>query len=266
MLNTISLIWTWFVGFLPSLLVCAIAVVAAIIINQFLPKLITKIYHRATNDDAALNYFITTSKIIVWVFALLIVLEKFGFPIASLLTVIAAIGAAFALAIKDSLANLASGLILLFTKPFKSGDLIEVDGYLGTVEDIQLVYTFIDTADNSHVAIPNSKMMSANVNNISGNGTRRQDITFSIAYDQDIDKVKSILENVAADDSRIFKTPAPVVAITAHDESCIKVMLRIWTSHSDYWDVQFAMYENVKKAFDANNISIPFPQMDIHMV
>ena len=266
MMNSISIAWTWFVGFLPKLLVCAIVVVAAIIINQFLPKLITKIYHKATDDDAALNYFKTTAKIIVWVFAILIILEKFGFPMASLLTVIAAVGAAFALAIKDSLANLASGLVLLFTKPFKAGDLIEVDGFLGTVTDVQLIHTFIDTVDNSHVAIPNSKMMSASVSNISGNGTRRQDVVFSIAYDQDIDKAKNVLETVAAADSRIMKSPAPFVAVTNHDDSAVKIMLRVWTTHADYWDVQYALYENVKKAFDANGIVIPFPQMDVHMV
>ena len=181
------------------------------------------------------------------------------------LAVLAAVGAAVALAIKDNLSNLASGLVLLFTKPFKAGDFIEVDGSSGTIREIELMHTYLDTVGNTRLAIPNTKMMTATINNYSVYDTRRQDFVFSISYDDDLIKAEELLRGMVDRHPMVLQDPPPMVKVKEHAASSVNLLVRVWCKSEDYWDLQFDLLEQVKLAFDENGLSIPFQQLDVHL-
>lgn len=178
---------------------------------------------------------------------------------------LAAVGAAVALAIKDNLSNLASGLVLLFTKPFKAGDFIEVDGSSGTIREIELMHTYLDTVGNTRLAIPNTKMMTATINNYSVYDTRRQDFVFSISYDDDLIKAEELLRGMVDRHPMVLQDPPPMVKVKEHAASSVNLLVRVWCKSEDYWDLQFDLLEQVKLAFDENGLSIPFQQLDVHL-
>ena len=168
-----------FLAFLPRLLTALLILLVAFLITRILPKPVNSLMKRTKLDEVAVKYIHRANKIVIWALAIVMAMDKLGFPVGSLLAVLAAVGAAVALAIKDNLSNLASGMVLLFTKPFKAGDFIEVDGSSGTIREIELMHTYLDTVGNTRLAIPNTKMMTATINNYSVYETRRQDFVFS---------------------------------------------------------------------------------------
>lgn len=187
-----------------------------------------------------------------------------GVPATSFVTALASCGVAIGLAMQGSLSNVAGGIMLLLFKPFKVGDYIEANGVSGTVTDITVVYTIIHTPDNKVITIPNGGLTNSVIQNYSASGTRRVDFTFTASYDSDIDKVKQILLE-AASHELVLKDKEPVVALTEHGDSALVYALRVWCNTPDYWTIKFDINEKVKKEFDKNGISIPFPQMDVHL-
>ena len=188
-----------------------------------------------------------------------------GVPTTSFVTALASCGVAIGLAMQGSLSNFAGGIMLLLFKPFKVGDFIESNGVSGTVTDITVVYTIIHTVDNKVITIPNGSLTNSVIVNASCVDTRRVDFTFSAGYECDIDKVKEILNNVALSHELVDKEREPFVALGEHGDSALIYILRVWCNADDYWKVKFDINEKVKKEFDKNGISIPYPQMDVHL-
>jgi small conductance mechanosensitive channel len=187
-----------------------------------------------------------------------------GVPAASLVAVIGSAGLAMGLAVQGGLTNIAGGIIILCFKPFEIGDFVETSSYSGTVVDIGLIYTTINTPDNKRVVIPNGTVSNASVVDYSAYETRRLDLELSVAYDSDIDMVKETLLSLANAHELVLKDPAPFVRLGTHGDSALIFKLRVWVKSADYWTVNFDLLEASKKVFDKRGIEIPFPQLDVH--
>ena len=188
-----------------------------------------------------------------------------GIHTTSFITIIGSAGVAIGLALQGSLSNIAGGIIILIFKPFKAGDFIETGDFSGTVEEIGLFYSKVRMLDNREVVIPNSELSGKTVKNIPSGSVRRADFVFSAGYESDIDKVKKILLDIAKNHPLVLDEPAPLARLCRHGESSLDFKFCVWCKAADYWDVFFDINEIVKKEFDKNNISIPYPQLDIHM-
>lgn len=219
-----------------------------------------------TKVDATLGQFVSSLVSVILKAVLLIsVASMIGIETTSFIAVLGAAGLAIGFALQGSLANFAGGVLILLFKPFKSGDLIEAQGYIGTVKEIQIFNTVLKTGDNRIVIIPNGALSSSSMVNINQESTRRVDLSFGIGYGDDIDHAKMIINTVIAGDDRILKEIEPLVVVSELADSSVNFTVRVWVNTPDYWVVYFAMHEQMKKAFDAKGISIPFPQQDVHM-
>lgn len=198
-------------------------------------------------------------------FVVIAALSKLGVQTASFVAVIGAAGLAIGLALQGSLSNFAAGVLMIIFRPFRAGDYIEGGGVAGVVDEINIFTTIMKTPDNKKIIIPNATMMGANIINYTANPTRRVDFTFGVGYQDDLSRVKQVLSELADGDSRILKDPAPVVAVSELADSSVNLVMRVWVKTEDYWDVYFAMTEAVKLRFDAEGISIPYPQQDVHI-
>lgn len=196
---------------------------------------------------------------------LISVASMVGIATTSFIAVLGAAGLAIGLALQGSLSNFAGGVLILLFKPFKVGDLIEGGGHLGVVKDIQIFNTILTTTDNRRVIIPNAVLSNNSLININIEPTRRVDFVFGIGYGDDLKKAKDILNRIAENDSRVLKDPARTVVLSELADSSVNFTVRLWVNTADYWDVYFDTHESVKIAFDAEGISIPFPQQDVHM-
>ena len=204
---------------------------------------------------------IIAKAILVIVFASMV-----GVETASLIAILGAAGLAIGLALQGSLANFAGGILILLFKPFKAGDVIEAQGFVGSVVEIQIFNTILRTLDNQRVIIPNALLSNGCVKNIFAEETRRVDLTFGISYQDDIAKVKSILASIVDANEMILKEPGADIFVSAHADSSINFLVRPWVKSENYWPVYFGMMEEVKLAFDRENITIPFPQRDVHLI
>lgn len=268
-LETLEKAWTEFltalVAFLPRLLIAAAILAVGLLAAKLLPRPLKAMLERTHLDETAVKYILRVLKIFIWVLILMMILDTVGFPVTSLLTLLAAVGAAVALAIKDNLANLASGVVLLFTKPFKAGDYIEVESVSGTIREIDLMHTHLDTPGNTRVAIPNTKMMTATIINYSAYDIRRQDLLFSVSYEDDLEKAMALLRELAESHPLVLHEPEePVVRVKEQAASAVVLLLRVWSSGEEYWNLQYDLTEKVKLAFDAQGITIPYAQLEIH--
>jgi small conductance mechanosensitive channel len=198
-------------------------------------------------------------------FVVIAALAQLGIQTTSFIAVIGAAGLAIGLALQGSLANFAAGFLMIIFKPFKAGDYIEGGGASGIVEKIEVFTTTLKTLDNKVVIIPNAKMMGDNIINYSTKETRRLDLDFGVSYDDDIDKVRTCIQDVINSDERTLKDPGALILVKELASSSVNFQLRVWVKGSDYWGVYFDVIEAVKKRFDAQGISIPFPQRDVHV-
>ena len=183
----------------------------------------------------------------------------------SALAVFGAAGLAVGLAVKDSLSNFAAGVMIAVFHPFRIGHYIEAAGTAGTVREVGMFNTSLLTPDNKQVVVPNRLVYNDTIVNYSSEEIRRVDLVFGIGYEDDIDKARALIEKIMAADKRILKDPAAVVAVNELADSSVNFVVRPWCKSEDYWDVRFALLEQVKQSFDKNGISIPYPQQDVHM-
>ena len=168
--------------------------------------------------------------------------------------------AAIGLALQGSLSNFAAGVLIILLRPFRVGDTVDIAGEIGTVFSIRVFTTELRTGDNKAVIIPNARVLDSNIINYSSTGTRRVDCVFGIGYDDDIDKARSVIESILAEDDRILSEPAALVAVSELADSSVNFVVRPWVKSEDYWAVMRALNEQVKKRFDQEGISIPYPQ------
>ena len=197
---------------------------------------------------------------------LISVISYFGIPMTSFVALLGAAGLAVGMALSGTLQNFAGGVILLILKPFKVGDFIEAQGYMGIVNEIGIFNTLLTTVDNKRVIIPNGGLSTGAMTNYTAETTRRVDLTFGIGYSDDIDKARSVIESVIKKNDLILKDPAPFIGVVELADSSVNLVTRVWTETANYWDIFFYMQEAVKKEFDKQGVSIPFPQHDIHMI
>ena len=211
------------------------------------------------------NFLKNIIKITLYIAVVIIALVILGFELSVFSAAIASLGVTIGLALQGGLSNIAGGVMVVAFKPFELGDYIETPDASGTVTDIGIFYTTLTTPDNKKVVIPNGTITSSVITNYSTHETRRIDFDFAISYDASIDDARRVLLACAKADERILADPAPKVVITSHLESSITIRLRVWVKNTDYWDVNFAMQELVKKTFDDTGIKIPYNQLDVHI-
>lgn len=220
----------------------------------------------ARSLDEILVQFICS--ILQWLgllFVVIAALSHLGVDTTSLVALLGAAGLAIGLSLQNSLGNLAAGVMLIVFKPFKKGDFVDAGGAMGTVDSISIFTTVMTTADNREIIVPNGAIIGGNITNFSARPTRRVDMVFGISYGDDLLKAKTILEEIIAADPRILADPAPLVTVGELADSSVNFLVRPWVNAADYWAVLWATTESVKLRFDDAGISIPFPQVELHM-
>ena len=221
---------------------------------KFIRQTIKRLMGRARADDAHAELIGGVVYAMLLAVAVVAALDRLGVSTASILVVFVAAALAVGLALKDSLANFAAGVMLIFFKPFKTGDLIETAGGGGVVERIRLLDTRMRSTDNREIIVPNSRIYGGTIINLSAKDTRRIDLVIGIDYDNDIRKAKKLLEGIMAEDERILRDPPPLIAVLELSEKCVKLALRPWVNAEDYWPARFELNESIKDVFDANGI------------
>ncbi len=251
--------------YLPKLVLAIIVLIAGL----WLIRLVLKGMDRGlgrSNIELSLQKFLRSFLSIVLKALLLIsVASMVGIATTSFVAILGAAGLAVGLALQGSLANFAGGVLILFFKPFKVGDVIDAQGVVARVHDIQVFHTILKTFDNKTVILPNGMLSNGSITNFSTEPTRRVDMTFGIGYGDDIQKTKTLLARLVEEDTRILKDPAPQIALSELGDSSVNFVVRVWCEAADYWGIYFDMQEKVKKNFDLEGISIPFPQRDLHL-
>ncbi len=202
----------------------------------------------------------------ILIFTILAVLSRFGIETTSFVAILGATGLAIGLAMQGALSNVAAGVMILFFRPFKVGDFIEGAGQSGTVKSVSLFLTYLNTPDNVEIILPNTQLWNAAIKNYSFNSNRRLDLLFGIGYDDDIDKAMGIIGDIIGADERCLKDPAPLVVVGNLGDSSVDIIVRIWCTGGNYWDLKWHMLKTVKQTFDKQGISIPYPQRDVHLI
>ncbi|MBA6222769.1 mechanosensitive ion channel [Colwellia sp. MB02u-18] len=251
------------ITYAPKFVLAIITLVVGLwLINRFVGVLDKKIGAK----DPTLNKFLCgLTSAVMKVMLLISVASMIGIATTSFIAVIGAAGLAIGLALQGSLANFAGGVLILIFKPFKVGDTIEAQGFHGAVTEIQILYTVVDTFDNRRIVIPNGSLSNATLVNVSIYKNRRCDMTFGIHYDDDIDKAKAILQRLFEEDERSLKDPEPRICVGSLGDNSVNLMFRPWVATDDLWPYYWDMHEKVKKAFDKEGITIPYPQRDMHI-
>lgn len=255
-----------FQGPLENMISAVLILSVGLIVMKVILHIVRKTLEKSTLDQVLYKFILKIIKILLWIVLVILIMEQFGFKASSLLTVLAAAGAAIALALKDSLANVAGGIMIMVNKPFVQDDYVDINGNMGCVKEIDLFVTHLHTYDNKVITIPNGLINTSVLTNYTKENMRRVDCSFGIGYQDDIGKVKMLLADLAASDERIISEPAPVIGVAGHMDNCVMIDLKVWCSTDDYWDVKYYLEEEVKLAFDREGITIPYPQMDIHIV
>ncbi|MEA3240107.1 MAG: mechanosensitive ion channel [Pseudomonadota bacterium] len=246
-----------------------IAAVAIFIIGRWVAKLIRKVVEKLMTKKAMEPTIISFTCNLIYtaivVFVVIAAISKLGVQTTSFIAVLGAAGLAIGLALQGSLANFAAGFLLIIFHPFKAGDFIDAAGMTGTVSEISIFTTILKTPDNKVVIIPNSAVMGGTITNYSTMPTRRVDLNIGVGYNDDLKKVRQVLDDLISKDSRILNDPAPMVVVGELADSSVNFVVRLWVNSADYWGVYFDMTEAVKLRFDEEEISIPYPQQDVHM-
>ncbi len=246
-----------------------IAAIAIFIIGRWIANLVTRairrLMERAEVEPTLVKFLTNIIKTLLLLFVILAAISQLGVQTTSLIAVLGAAGLAVGLALQGSLSNFAAGVLIIIFRPYKVGDYIEAAGTAGTVDEVQIFTTVLKTPDNKKIIVPNSQITGDTITNYSAHETRRVDFTFGIGYGDDIDKAKKIIEDVLTGDERVLKDPAPQIVVAELGDSSVNIVARPWAAASDYWGLKFDVTETVKKRFDAEGISIPFPQRDVHI-
>jgi small conductance mechanosensitive channel len=232
---------------------------------KIIRRVVRGLLRRGRLAEAAVSFVGSLTYVAVMAFVIIAALAKLGIQTASFVAVLAAAGLAIGLALQGSLANFAAGFLIVIFHPFKVGDYIEGAGTAGTVEHIEIFTTTLRTPDNKEIIVPNARMTGENIVNYSAKDIRRVDLLFGIGYKDDVEKAQKVLMDLLKSDPRVLEDPEPVVAVWELADSSVNFVVRPWVKTTDYWDVRFDLTKQVKLRFDAEGISIPFPQQDVHL-
>ncbi len=263
-------LWASLYGFavnnFRTILLFAAVVIGGLIVMKIAVSIFRKMINRSKLQGTAGNFLLSLIKTALVVLYVIILLSMLGVDTTSLVAIFSVLTLAISLAVQGVISNLASGIMLVVTKPFEEGDFVDIGGNSGTVEKIHITCTKLRTGDNKVITIPNATVSAANITNFSTKDTRRVDLTFSVAYGSDVEKVKSIILGVIEKHELILADPAPMVRLTEHGASSLDFVTRVWVKNADYWTVNFDLKEQVLAALEGADISIPFPQMDVHVI
>lgn len=249
----------------PKVIGAIIVLFIGLRIIKTVTKAFKTIMTKKEMDTSLVPFLSSMINIILKALLVISVMSMVGIEMTSFIAILGAAGLAIGMALSGTLQNFAGGVMILTFKPFKVGDFIQAQGYMGTVKEIQIFNTIMTTVDNKQIIIPNGGLSTSSMTNFSAEPTRRVDLTFGIGYGDSIDKAREVIFKEVSKLPQVLQEPAPFIAVNELGDSSVNFTTRLWVNAADYWTVFFAMNENVKKAFDANNISIPFPQTDVHI-
>ena len=210
------------------------------------------------------SFLLSITKAILLILLFISIASTIGIEVTSFVAIFAAAGFAVGFALQGSLSNFAGGVLLLIFRPFTAGDMIEVAGYKGKVQEIELLYTILTSPDNKKIYVPNSNISTNSITNFSALDKRRVDLSFGVGYDDDINEVKEVINKVVSDHEMIYKEPAPIIRLGEHAGSSLNFDVKVWAASSDYWTVYYDLHEEIKYAFDEAGFNIPYPQIDVH--
>ena len=239
--------------------------IAGRLVVRLLAGVLVKFLYKSGMDEILINFIASITRTVLLLVVVIASLNQLGVDTTSLIALVGAAGLAVGLALQNSLQNFAAGVMLIIFRPFKSGDFVEVAGTAGVVEMIGIFSSTLRTGDNREMIIPNGAIYGGTITNYSARDTRRVDMVFGIGYDDDIKKAKDLLNGIISADDRILSDPAPVIAVSELADSSVNFIVRPWVKSADYWSVLWDTTEKVKLEFDANGVSIPYPQMDVHL-
>jgi small conductance mechanosensitive channel len=264
------------VGFLATVktsgLEFGVKILVALVIfyaGRTVARMLTKTLHKIMQKqevDKILETFVCN--LVYWLIMLFVIIASInhiGVETTSLIAVMGAAGLAIGLALQGSLSNFAAGVLIVIFRPYRVGDYVEAAGVAGTIMQVQILTTMMKTPDNKEIIVPNSQIMGSIIINYSANETRRVDMTIGVSYGDDLDKVRKTIQELVTADERILKDPACLIAVSELADSSVNFTVRPWVSTADYWAVKFELTEAIKKRFDQEGISIPFPQRDVHV-
>lgn len=270
-MDPVSTLGTAFGGVAAALSLWSIAyvlliIVAAVVVSRVILALVGRALGRSKLDPALVKIVKTAVKFIVGVVCILLICEALGIEITSLIALFSVVGLALSLAVQGVLANLAGGITLLGARPFRVGDFVEMDGVAGTVKEVALMYTKVDTTDNKLVYIPNKIVSEAKVVNFSQEGTRRLELTFCVSYDDPVDEVRRTILDMLANQPLVLDDPAPVVGVAKYGSSAIEYNLWAWCQGADYWSAFYAVNEGIKRALDAAGLTMTYDHLNVHVL
>ena len=252
-------------NFAPKILFAGVTLIIGLWIIGFVKKLMDKGFQKNKMKASLRHFLVSVIDIILKLLLIISVVSMLGVATTSFVAVLAAAGFAIGLALQGSLANFVGGVLILIFEPFKVGDYIDAQGETGTVDKIEIFNTVLKTPDNKTIIIPNGNLSNGIVTNYSAEARRRVDMTFGIAYESDLSEAKKVLNSLISKDKRVLKDPAPAILVTSLGDSSVNISARVWSRTEDYWGIFFDMQEKVKLEFDKKGISIPYPQMELHM-
>jgi small conductance mechanosensitive channel len=248
-----------------KVLMAIITLIIGFWIIRIIMKTISKSMDKRGVEPTLSKFLYSILSILLKIMLIISVISMVGVEMTSFVAILAAAGLAVGMALSGTLQNFAGGVMLVLFKPFKVGDFIEAQGFMGTVSEIQIFNTILKTVDNKTIIIPNGGLSTSPMTNFSTEPKRRVDFTFGIGYGDDIDKAKKVIDGVISSDERIDKEPEPFIAVSELADSSVNFAVRVWVNAADYWGVFFDTTEKIKKAFDKEGVSIPFPQTDVHL-
>lgn len=253
------------ITYVPKLLLAVVVLIVGLWIIRFITRGVSKAMNKSNMDLSLTKFLGSLVSIFLKIMLLISVASMVGIATTSFVAVIGAAGLAVGLALQGSLGNFAGGVLILIFKPYKVGNFIEAQGYSGTVDSIQIFNTILKTPDNKTIIIPNGPLAGGSITNYSTEPRRRVDMSFGIGYGDSIPQAREVLKTLIEQDERILKDPAPVIVVSELGDSSVNFAVRVWCEAANYWGIYFDMQERVKIAFDNANISIPFPQTDVHL-
>ena len=262
-------LWNQLSDLLSSFGISLFIALSILIIGRQVVKILIKVISTAlerSNTEDTVRIFVTNLlNTLLMIVVFIAAINQLGIQTTSIIAVLGAAGLAIGLALQGSLSNFAAGILIVIYRPYKVGDYIQADNHLGTVNDIQIFSTVLKTPDNKLVVVPNGSIMNGSIVNFSNQDKRRVDIIASCSYEDDIDKVKSVLADILSKDDRILNEPKPRIAVSELADSSVNFIVRPWVKNSDYLDVYYSLLEEIKKRFDQEGIAIPYPQTDVHI-
>ena len=250
----------------PNLFYALIIFIVGYIVIRLIVKFLKTVFSRSHIEETGWSFLVSLIRAVLYIILAVMILSQLQVPMSSIIATLGTAGLAIGLALKESLSNVAGGFIIMFTRPFKSGDYVEIKGSQGTVSRISILYTKLLTMDNKSIMIPNGTVASSTITNYTQEELRRLELTFNISYANDFRAAEDAIANVVAANSLALDKPdAPFIRVCEHSTNSVKILLRVWVKSENYWELRYALLADVKDAFDRENIEIPYNQLDVHL-